>query len=283
MTLGQLLRNARERLADSGVEDASVEAEVLLRHQFRLSKTELYLRFDSQSSSQDEADLHALLNRRILGEPTAYITGHREFFGLDFLVDRRVLIPRPESELLVERAIILGRGRAKTFADVGTGSGCIAASIAHALPRATVIAVDLSSSALEVARANCERLGVDDRVSLLEGDLLEPITNPVDVIVANPPYVRREEIPSVNTRGFEPEMALDGGEDGLDVVRRISRQAVPKLNPGGSILLELGLGQAQEASSMFQQACSNATLQVVKDLAGIERMLVVTLNIGEVM
>jgi release factor glutamine methyltransferase len=278
VTLIRLLRAATERLFAAGIEDASLEAEVLLRHVLGITKTEFYLRFDAAVSHTDETAFELVLQRRISGEPTAYITGHREFFGLDFRVDRRVLIPRPESELLVERAILLGNGGARTFADVGTGSGCIAISIAYALSGATVYAIDVSTDALEVAQMNCERHGVEDRVILLNGDLLSPMSRRVDVIIGNLPYVKRSDVVGINTNGYEPRLALDGGPDGLDIMRRLSSEAASKLNPGGALLVELGQGQAEEACRIIggDLACNNC--EVVKDLAGIERMLVVKLK-----
>ncbi len=278
MTLIRLLRAATERLFAAGIEDASLEAEVLLRHVLGITKTEFYLRFDAAVSHTDETEFELVLQRRIIGEPTAYITGHREFFGLDFKIDRRVLIPRPESELLVERAILLGNGGARTFADVGTGSGCIAISIAYALSSATAYAIDVSTDALEVAQMNCERHGVEDRVILLNGDLLSPMPCNVDVIIGNLPYVKRSEVVGINTNGYEPRLALDGGPDGLDIMRRLSSQAASKLNPGGALLLELGQGQAEEACRIIGGDLDCSNCEVVKDLAGIERMLVVKLK-----
>jgi release factor glutamine methyltransferase len=278
VTLIRLLRAATERLFAAGIEDASLEAEVLLRHVLGITKTEFYLRFDAAVSHTDETAFELVLQRRISGEPTAYITGHREFFGLDFKVDRRVLIPRPESELLVERAILLGNGGARTFADVGTGSGCIAISIAYALSGATVYAIDVSTDALEVAQMNCERHGVEDRVILLNGDLLSPMSRRVDVIIGNLPYVKRSDVVGINTNGYEPRLALDGGPDGLDIMRRLSSQAASKLNPGGALLVELGQGQAEEACRIIRGDLDCDNCEVVKDLAGIERMLVVKLK-----
>ena len=278
MTLIRLLRAATERLFAAGIEDASLEAEVLLRHVLGITKTEFYLRFDAAVSHTDETEFELVLQRRIIGEPTAYITGHREFFGLDFKIDRRVLIPRPESELLVERAILLGNGGARTFADVGTGSGCIAISIAYALSSATAYAIDVSTDALEVAQMNCERHGVEDKVILLNGDLLSPMPCNVDVIIGNLPYVKRSEVVGINTNGYEPRLALDGGPDGLDIMRRLSSQAASKLNPGGALLLELGQGQAEEACRIIGGDLDCSNCEVVKDLAGIERMLVVKLK-----
>ena len=151
--------------------------------------------------------------------PAAYITGHREFYGLDFAVNSSVLVPRPETELLVEKALELARERSlSTIADIGTGCGAIAVSLAVNLPQTRIYATDISAPALEVALSNCRKHGVTDRVTLLEGDMLAPLPEPVDLIVANLPYVREPEMTGVNTLGFEPPLALNGGPDGLDKI-----------------------------------------------------------------
>jgi release factor glutamine methyltransferase len=278
VNLTQALQGTRDTLSRAGFDDAPIEAEVLLRHVLGVTRTQLYLGFDSEFRPERARILESLTGRRLAGEPVAYITGHREFYGLDFSVDRRVLIPRPETELLVEKAIELGNSGARSFADTGTGSGCIAVSVACNLPSARVHAIDLSQDALDVARVNCGRHDVADRVQLLRGDLLAPLPGPVDVIMANPPYIRHSEMPLVNTQGYEPFLALDGGEDGLDQVRRLVRQAPSKLNPGGSLLMEIGKGQEEEASAIAREAFPNARITVDRDLAGIPRLVRVNLK-----
>jgi release factor glutamine methyltransferase len=276
VTLGQALREARAVFANRGIDDAGLEAEVLLRHALVLTRSQLYLALEGEVSRDYEYRYRVLVERRLTGEPTAYITGVREFYGRDFRVDRRVLIPRPESELLVEEAIRLGQKGADLFADVGTGSGAIAVSVAASLPRARVFACDVSRDALDVAAGNAHRHGVAGRVTLLQGDLLAPLPGPVDVIIANLPYVRRAQLAGVNTHGYEPQIALDGGDDGLDHIRRLSGQAGGKLNPGGSLLLEVGQGQDGDVASLVRGGAPRASVRILTDLGGICRVVALT-------
>ena len=274
MNLRQALADARNILADSNIEDASLEGEILLRHVMGVNRSQLYSDLDFVLSSEHEKTLNLSLERRCQGEPTAYITGHREFYGLDFRVDRNVLIPRPESELLVELAVRLVRRQAvSSIADIGTGCGVIAISLAMNLPQVTIYATDISPPALEVARSNCRRHGVADRVVLLQGDLLEPLTGPVDMIVANLPYVREDDLPRSGPLGFEPALALIGGKDGLDKIKSLCRQAGEKLNKGGCLLLEIGEGQAKAVFAILREVYPAATIEVHKDLAGFERVV----------
>jgi release factor glutamine methyltransferase len=197
---------------------------------------------------------------------------------LDFYVDKNVLIPRPETELLVEQAIIRAKNyRHPVIADVGTGSGAIAVSLARNLPDAEIYAVDISKTALKVAGRNCLAHGVEDRVQLLRGDLLEFVPAQVDIIVANLPYVITDEVARVNTAGFEPRLALDGGADGMNVVTRLCVQAKEQLHPGGFLLLEIGLGQNQRTSDILQELYPVANIEIMSDLSGIARVVCLTL------
>jgi release factor glutamine methyltransferase len=190
MTLDRVLLKARQDLARRSVEDAGLEAELLLRQVLGVSRVELYQDFHRELSPQAEADFGRLIERRLRGEPVAYLTGHREFYGLDFCVDPAVLIPRLETELVIDRALAIARKRpVATVADIGTGSGAMAVALAVNLPQVKIYATDVSPAALRVARLNCQRHGVAGRVCLLEGDLLAPLPEPVDLIAANLPYV----------------------------------------------------------------------------------------------
>ena len=217
MTLKQALYRARGILAAGNIEDARLESELLLRHTLKISQVQLYLDLDHELSPNHERTFWQLIKRRLGGEPTAYITEHREFYGLDFYVDPDVLIPRPESELLVETALDLIQNRpVPTIAEIGTGCGAIAISLALELPQAKIYATDISALALKVALFNCQRHGVVDRICLLHGDMLNPLPEPVDLIVANLPYVSKLEMP--DSANFEPLLALDGGSDGLEKI-----------------------------------------------------------------
>ena len=274
MNLKQVLAQARETLVDNGIEDASLEGEFLLRHVLGISRTQLYLELDHEISLAHEAVLRRLVERRLQGEPAAYITGHREFYGLDFYVDHRVLVPRPESELLIEKAINLAQSRMiSTIAEVGTGCGAIAISLALSLPGAKIYATDISAPALEVARLNCQRHGVIDRICLLEGNMLEPLAEPVDLIIANMPYVRESELPGTGPLSFEPVLALNGGPDGVAKIGRLCRQADNRLCPGGCLLLEIGWGQAETVITLLREAFPSAWIEVSPDLGGIERVV----------
>ena len=274
MNRRQALAYARGTLADSNIDDASLEGEILLRHVLGIDRVQLYSDLDWNLTPSYEEALRKLLERRIQGEPSAYITGHREFYGLDFRVDRNVLIPRPETELLVEKAIRLTHSHAiSRMADIGTGCGAIAVSLAANLPGVTVYATDVSAPALEVARTNCKKHGVADRIVFLQGDMLEPLPEPVDLIIANLPYVREADLTDNGPLSFEPAPALNGGEDGLDRMRVLYRQAGNKLRSQGFILLEIGQGQAEETAALSQEIFPSARIEIESDLAGIERVV----------
>jgi release factor glutamine methyltransferase len=275
MSLLQALSRARGILAEKNIEDAPLEGELLLRHVLGISRTQLYLDLDRRLSLNHEEALRKILKRRLSGEPAAYITGHAEFYGLDFHVDPRVLIPRPESELLVERTISLVPNHPiSTIAEVGTGSGAIAISLALELPQTKIYATDISAAALEVARLNCRRHGVIDRVCLLKGDMLDPLPEAVDLIIANLPYVKKSELSGVR---FEPRLALDGGGDGMGKIRRLCRQLSGKLRPGGCLLLEIGEGQGVAVTTLLNNLFPGAKIEVVPDLSGIERVVSLSL------
>ena len=300
-TIGGLLRRAREQLRAAGIEDPEIEAELLLRQALRGDSAELpskgwlLQRLGDGASASSRDALAALLARRLHHEPSAYITGMREFWGLEFEVTPDVLIPRPETELLVEKAIECahsprtplssqGEGTgvrtapsALRLVDVGTGSGAVAVALAKALPAATVIATDASRGALAVARRNATRHGVEPRISFRHGDLLLPLDCYVDFIVANLPYV-----PEADWRGLEPEvkdhepsLALVGGEDGLDLIRALLHQAPRYLRPGGAICLEFGAGQENGVIDLARQLVPGAKIEVAPDFAGIPRVLIV--------
>jgi release factor glutamine methyltransferase len=213
-------------------------------------------------------------------EPLAYILGQRAFYGLELGVDRRVLVPRPETEGLVERTVAFaGRraGEGLTIADIGTGSGCIAIALAVALPRARIIAVDAAPGALAVARQNARRHGAARRIAFRRGDLLAPLRGAVDIIVSNPPYVACGEIAALapEIAGFEPRQALDGGADGLDVIRRLVADAPRWLTPGGALFVEIGDRQGALAADLARRAFAASAISVERDLAGKVRYLCV--------
>ena len=278
MTVKQALARAREVLVADSIEDAPLESELLLRHVLKRDRVQLYLALDQELSFEQDKKFWGLIKRCLGHEPTAYITGHREFYGLDFCVDSSVLIPRPESELLVEKALELDQNHTlSTVAEVGTGCGAIAISLAMSLPQARIYATDISACALKVALSNCQRHGVVNRICLLTGDMLDPLPEPVDLIVANLPYVREPELPRVNSADFEPRLALDGGADGLEKICRLCLQINDKLHPGGYLLLEIGEGQGRAVTTFLRSLFPSADIELTPDLGGIDRVVSLTL------
>ena len=274
MTLKQALSQARELLAANNIEDAALESELLLRHALKISRVQLYLDLSRELSPKREETFWRLVKRRLNGEPTAYITGHREFYGFDFYVAPSVLVPRPESELLVEKALNLAHHRnISTIAEIGTGCGAIAISLALNLPEAKIYASDISAPALKVALFNCQKHGVANRICLLQGDMLDPLPEPVDLIVANLPYVRESELPPTGSVSFEPILALNGGPEGLEKIHRLCQQADSKLSPQGCLLLEIGQGQGKAVTSSLCSLFPSARIEVASDLSGMERMV----------
>lgn len=279
MILKQALSRARGIFAENNIEDAPLEGELLLRHALKISRTQLYLDLDQELSPQQEQAFWRLVERRLNGEPTAYTTGHRQFYGLDFYVDPRVLIPRPESELLVEIALGLAHNhRLSTIADIGTGCGAIAISLALELPQTRIYATDISAPALQVARLNCQKHEVTDRVHLLHGDMLDPLPEPVDLIIANLPYVKKSELAGIK---FEPRLALDGGSDGTKRIRHLCRQVGSKLSAGGFLLLEMGQGQREAITTFLHTLFPDSEIEVVPDLSGIDRVISLSLTASQ--
>jgi len=274
VTLKQALSQARELLAANNIEDVALESELLLRHALKISRVQLYLDLSRELSPKQEGAFWRLVKRRLNGEPTAYITGHREFYGFDFYVASSVLVPRPESELLVEKALNLAHHRnISTIAEIGTGCGAIAISLALNLPEAKIYASDISAPALKVALFNCQKHGVANRICLLQGDMLDPLPEPVDLIVANLPYVRESELPPTGPVSFEPILALNGGPEGLEKIHRLCQQADSKLGPQGCLLLEIGQGQGKAVTSSLYSLFPPARIEVASDLSGIERVV----------
>ena len=273
------LVHVRERQRDAGVEEAHLEADVLVRHVLGLERADLLARPETPLAPAQSATLEGLLARRERREPLAYVLGRREFHGLDFRVTPAVMVPRPETETLVEEALAWARSRPApvTVADVGTGSGCIVVTLAVRLPDMRFLATDVSPAALAVAEENARRHGVAGRVRLLSGHLLQPLPGPVDLIVANLPYVPSERLDSLQpeVRDHEPRGALDGGPDGTELIRPMLRQARAYLRPGGALMLEIDEEQGATMAEAARSAFPAAAVRVLPDLAGRDRVLVV--------
>ncbi len=256
--------------------DLAIEAEVLLAHVLGVHRSALFTHPGRKLDARERAGLIELVARRLSREPVAYLVGRREFYGLDLRVDRRVLIPRPETELVVERAILEAQrlGGEIAIADIGTGSGAISVALAKQLPAVKLYAVDISPDALNVAALNCLDHGIADRVSLLHGDLLAPLPKPVQLIVANLPYVTAEEMRALapEVADYEPRLALAAGEDGLDLYNRLIDRVARYLWPGGTLICELAPHQVTAIEKRALAALPNAQLGIDQDLAGCDRV-----------
>lgn len=285
MSIGDLARQGTVLLLRAGIEQAGRETGWLLEHALRVTPLDLRMNESQIVEGEGLRRARALLARRADREPLQYLLGTQEFCGLEFEVEPSVLIPRPETELLVEAAVRCvgmkpAAGRRPIVADVGTGSGCIAVSLARRLPLAVLYATDRSAEALRVAGRNVERHGVAGQVTFLEGDLLKPLrarglSGRVDIVVSNPPYIAEREWEALQpeVRLFEPRIALAGGEDGLAVYRRLVQEAVDLLNADGWLIMEVGQGQADSVRMLLDATKQYGTVDVRPDQAGIDRMV----------
>lgn len=286
-TIRAALETAVHRLThrrlEPPVENPRLDAQVLLSHVLGTERSYLYMYPEHRLDPAQQARWHALLTRREQGEPVAYLLGHKAFYGLDFSVDRRVLIPRPETELLVETALSicqrrLAQGQVPLVADIGTGSGAISISIAvHAPALPSLYATDISPGALEVARLNRLHHQVLDRLQLLQGDLLAPLPEAVDLLLANLPYVgtSEQDTMSPDILHYEPHLALFSGPDGLDLLERLLRQAGrgAMLRAGAVLLLEIGYRQRAPLTRLARAIWPQARISCLSDYAGWDRIL----------
>lgn len=287
--VGRALPAAVRRLREAEVESPQLDAAVLLAHVLGVTKTWVYAHPTRQLTEAEIGRYEALVRRRMRNEPVAYLVGHKSFYGLDITVDPRVLIPRPETEMLVERALaeiqwVLQDGRRPVVADIGTGSGAIAVAIACNAREATVYAVDISDAALAVAEQNIWRYGLVEQVHLLPGHLLEALPEPADVILANLPYVATDALAKLppQVRDYEPLLALDGGPDGLRVIATLLGQlATPKgrgkLRPGGRVYLEIGSDQGDALRALARELLPGASVEIQVDYAALDRVAVIEL------
>ncbi|MYC29881.1 MAG: peptide chain release factor N(5)-glutamine methyltransferase [Chloroflexi bacterium] len=278
--LREAVQQTHRTLEASHIPDARLEAEVMLMNVMRLQRHDLFSQQETEVSAQQEQMLSQILERRLKREPLAYILQYKEFYGVNLLVNPNVLIPRPETECMVEHALFMALMGMETpelvIADVGTGTGAIAVNLALHLPAARIHAVDVEDSVLDVAAYNIRAHNVADRVFLGKGDLLDPIPEPVDLILANLPYIPAERLPNLQPEvRWEPQLALDGGPDGLDLIRRLLEQAPGKLKEHGIILLELDPEQVPAVEALAKQVFPEAETSVEKDLAQRDRIFVI--------
>ena len=280
-TIQQGLEKTTTRL-DSISESAPLDAQVLLAHVTGQPKSWILAHPETLLTPSQELKLEAALTELSEGKPLPYVVGHWEFFGLDFEVTPDVLIPRPETELLVEKALawLEHRTDARSAIDVGTGSGCIAISLASRIRGLNLTATDISPHALEVARRNAEKFSVADRIDFNCCDLLPPKTKTYDLIVANLPYIPTKTMETLPIYGREPTLALDGGHDGLELVRRLITLAPGSLSPGGMMLLEIESSQGMAALSLAYDTFSHASIHLHRDLANRDRLIEVQTHAG---
>ncbi|MEA3345684.1 MAG: peptide chain release factor N(5)-glutamine methyltransferase [Chloroflexota bacterium] len=282
-TISAALSWARDVLREAKVDSPHLDAELLLAHVLDWHRPQLYTHADQVLQLRERTRFAELIERRAKREPLAYLVGHRGFYGLDFFVDERVLIPRPETEVLVKRAIAEGSRLLElknhlAIADIGTGCGAIAITLALHLSSAEVYAIDLSTSALEVAEHNCHRHGAEVQVHLLQGDLLASLSRQVDMIVANLPYVAQVEVSALplEVSRYEPRRAWDGGVEGLEVIERLLAQAGDYLNDEGSIFLEIGATQGPAVQRMAAHYFPTSVVEVLPDGADRDRVVEAT-------
>ena len=279
-TIKALLDWTTDFLAKKGPAPATarLEAQILLAHVLGCTKVDLLVRYDEQPGEGDRASFRALIKRRVDGWPVAYLVGSREFYLLPFEVSPAVLIPRPETETVVSECLgLIKRLAAPTVLDLGTGSGCLAITIAPQKKDAAVTAVDISPDALDVARGNATKNGVAARISFLQGDLFGPIPQGAvfDVVVSNPPYVTPTELAALapDVRDHEPRLALDGGPDGLAFYRRIAAGVGPFLKPGGWLVVEIGSTQEDAVRTILGNQPGLELGKSIKDAAGLPRVV----------
>ena len=281
-TVARILKWTEEYFQKAKLDSPRLDAEVLLAHVLhQKERIYLYVHFDQPLEQHELSAYRECIKRRVQHEPVAYITGHRDFMGLDFKVTRDTLIPRPDTEILVEAVLqrLPAAGESCLLADIGTGTGAICLSLLNYLPHLQAVAVDISDKALAVARENSMALGLNERIKFLQGDLLAPLQKEgllLKAIVSNPPYIPRQDIAALSqdVKGYEPMGALDGGEDGLDFYRRLLNGSADLLADDGFLAMEVGIHQARQLEALASGMKQWGKCEILRDLAGIERVVI---------
>lgn len=277
-TIGRILKWTEQYFGGKGVEFPRLDAEVLLSHVLKKERIYLYVHFDQPMEAAELAAYKELIKQRVNHVPVAYLLGQKEFMGLTFRVTPATLIPRPDTEILVQAAVERLRGREKvSFADIGTGSGAICLSVLSFVPGSRAATVDISPEARAVAEENAQSLGLSERIEFFTGDLLEPIRDrKFTAILSNPPYIPEKDIEGLQeeVRCQEPYGALSGGKDGLDFYRRLCKEAPNLLEEDGVMAFEVGIGQAAVVAKLAEENPLIKRTEILKDLAGIERVVI---------
>lgn len=285
-TVGSALNSATQRLKEVLIDTAFLDAQVILAHVLGVERPWLFAHGEDELEPHHAKEFTEMIARRVDHEPVAYLVGHKEFYGLDLIVDKRVLIPRPETEMLVDEVLseIEARGGngadCVRIADVGTGSGAIALAIAVNEPRACIQAIDVSRKALAVARVNVQRHDTRGQITLRQGNLLEPLSGPIDILVANLPYISTREFATLDAtvRAYEPRLALESGDEGLDAIAQLLRQANQHLAANAAIYLEIGRDQALGVFKLAQNVLPRMRdIALHQDYQGHDRMVVIVL------
>jgi release factor glutamine methyltransferase len=270
----EVLTTTERFLREKGVPSPRLDSELLIGHVLGLDRVQVYVRHEQWVTALELEQLRELIRRRASREPIAWIIGRREFFGREFKIQSGVLVPRPDTETLVDAALVWIGEEEQFIADIGSGSGCVGISLALERAACKVYAVDLSAEALQNTKANVEKHGLEKRVAVLKSDLLGaiPASRPIDWVVSNPPYIPEQDIEGLapEVRVHEPRLALDGGKDGLDIYRRLIPEAASRARKG--VLVEVGYGQAQAVAELMRES-GLGTVETVRDLSGIERVV----------
>lgn len=284
-SIHEALIDATQKLKQVNIETPRLDAEVILAHQLNWKRLDLITRSNEILDREQQNTYSNKIEQRVLGVPVQYITGKQEFMGLDFNVSPDVLIPRPDTEVLIEAAIEEANAMKLplNIVDIGTGSGAVALSLAHFIKDSQVHTIDISPRALEVAKGNAVKLSLQEQVSFYLGDVFSPLgeefIGKVDLLVSNPPYIPKDDIPKLQREvGYEPALALDGGLDGLDFYRRLIKEGQKFLSSQGRILFEVGHDQAQIVADMLRNCEIFKYVIIKKDLAGIERVVISRVN-----
>lgn len=282
-TVGQALKNIRKIFKDKGIMNPDREAEILLSYFLEMSRSEIYLNSDRILKDIEKTQLEKKIHKRIEKIPLQYITKHQEFMGMDFLVEKGVLIPRPETEILVEEVIRkLKNYKCSRVADLGTGTGIIAVSIAKFIEDVIIYATDISKKSLQIALKNAQKHGCKNKIIFLQGDLFEPFIgiikkNSLDGIISNPPYIDSHDFESLppEIKDNEPKVALSGGIDGLDYYRKIIKKSPQYLKKNGFMALEVGFDQSKIVKELIiKENNFNQNIEITKDYLGIERVVI---------